>query len=119
MIFKLFLYVYLLWFSNRSSYIVLENICSTELHYYSMERNYLFIDIMITVCSCFNVIACSTQMCDCQIIFSVVSDAELMGVIDDVHRIVIVNRSFYWSSYTDCSYSVTSVGHACLFTTYS
>ena len=37
-----------------------------------------------------------------------------MCVIANVQGIVIVNRSF---SYTDCS--VTSVGHACLFTAYS
>ena len=42
-----------------------------------------------------------------------------MGVIANVQGIVIVNRSLYWTSYsyTDCS--VTSVGHACLYTTYS
>ena len=40
-----------------------------------------------------------------------------MGVIANVQGIVIVNRSLDWTSYTDCS--VTSVGHACLFTMYS
>ena len=40
-----------------------------------------------------------------------------MGVIANVQGIVIVNRSLDWISYTDCS--VTSVGHACLFTAYS
>ena len=40
-----------------------------------------------------------------------------MGVIASVQGIVIVNRSLDWTSYTDCS--VTSVGHACLFTVYS
>ena len=42
-----------------------------------------------------------------------------MGVIANVQGIVIliVNRSLEWISYTDCS--VTSVGHACLFTAYS
>ena len=40
-----------------------------------------------------------------------------MGVIDNVQGIVIVNRSLDWTSYTDCS--ITSVGHACLFTAHS
>ena len=40
-----------------------------------------------------------------------------MSVIANVQGIVIVNRSLYWSSYTDCS--VTSVGRACLFSAYS
>ena len=40
-----------------------------------------------------------------------------MDVIANVQGIVIVNRSLDWTSYTDCS--VTSVGHACLFTVYS
>ena len=40
-----------------------------------------------------------------------------MGVIANVQGIVIVNRSLDWISYTNCS--VTSVEHACLFTTYS
>ena len=40
-----------------------------------------------------------------------------MGVKANVQGIVIVNRSFDWTSYTDCS--VTFVGHACLFTVYS
>ena len=40
-----------------------------------------------------------------------------MGAIANVQGIVIVNGSFDWISYTDCS--VTSVGYACLFTAYS
>ena len=40
-----------------------------------------------------------------------------MGVIANIQGIVIVNRSLYWTSYTD--FSVKSVGHACLFTVYS
>ena len=40
-----------------------------------------------------------------------------MAVIANVQGIVIVNRSLDWTSYTD--YSVTSVGHACLFTAHS
>ena len=48
---------------------------------------------------------------------SAVSDAELMGVIANVQVNVIVNRSLDWIAFADCS--VTSVGHACLFTTYS
>ena len=49
---------------------------------------------------------------------SAVSDAELMDVIANVQGDVIVNnRSLDWISYTDCT--VTSVGHACLFTTHS
>ena len=40
-----------------------------------------------------------------------------MGVIANVQGIVIVNRSLDWISCTDCS--VTSVGHACLFTAHS
>ena len=40
-----------------------------------------------------------------------------MGAIANVQGIVIVSRSFDWISYTDCS--VTSVGHAYLFTVYS
>ena len=49
--------------------------------------------------------------------FSAVSDAELIGVLAKVQGIVIVNRSLDWTSHTDCS--ITSVGHACLFTAYS
>ena len=41
----------------------------------------------------------------------------MLGVTTNVQGIVIVNRSLDWITYTDCS--VTSVGHACLFTTYS
>ena len=37
-----------------------------------------------------------------------------MGVIANVQGIVTVNRSLDWISYTNCS--VTSVGHASLFT---
>ena len=37
-----------------------------------------------------------------------------MSVIANVSGIVIVNRSLYWTSYTDCS--VIAIGHACLFT---
>ena len=48
---------------------------------------------------------------------SAISDAELMGVIANVQGIVIVNRSLDRTSHIDCS--VTSVGHACLFTVYS
>ena len=40
-----------------------------------------------------------------------------MGVIANVQGIVTMNRSLDWILYTDCS--VTSVGHACLFTAYS
>ena len=40
-----------------------------------------------------------------------------MGEIANVQGVVIVNRSLDWTSYTGCS--VTSVGLACLFTTYS
>ena len=39
-----------------------------------------------------------------------------MDVIANVQGIAIVNRSLDWILCTDCS--VTSVGHACLFTTY-
>ena len=42
-IFKLFLYVYFLWFSYSYSQLVSENICSTELYCYSVGRNYLLI----------------------------------------------------------------------------
>ena len=51
-------------------------------------------------------------------IFKAVSDTESMDVIANIQGIVIVNRSLYWTSIaTDCR--VTSVGHACLFSTYS
>ena len=46
-----------------------------------------------------------------------VSDVQLMSVIANVQGIVMVNRSLDWTPYTDCS--VTSLGHACLFTVYS
>ena len=42
-IFKLFFYVYFLWFSYSYSQLLSENICSTELHCYSMRRNCLLI----------------------------------------------------------------------------
>ena len=39
-----------------------------------------------------------------------------MGAIVNVEGIVIVNSSLDWMSCTECS--VTSVGHACMFTMY-
>ena len=53
-IFKLFLYVYFLWFSYRLNYIISENI-TTELHCYSMGS--IIIDIMIIICSHFSTMA--------------------------------------------------------------
>ena len=78
----------------------------------------LSIDIMIPIYSQFSTIAeVHKLVCKFQVTFSAVSDAKLMGVIANVQGIAIVNRSHDWTSYTDCS--VTSVGHACLFTMYS
>ena len=45
---------------------------------------------------------------------SAIKDVELMSAKANVQGLMIVNRLFDWISYIDCS--VTSVGHACLFT---
>ena len=73
---------------------------------------------MINISSHFSTIAeVHILVCELQVTFSAISDADLMGVIANVQGITKVNRSLDWTSYTYCS--VTFVGHACLFTTYS
>ena len=69
---------------------------------------------MVTIRSHFSPIAEVHKCVNARYHLSAVSNTNLMGVIANVQGIVIVNRSFYWTLYTDCS--VTSVEHACLFT---
>ena len=73
---------------------------------------------MITICFHFSTIAEVHKYANAGYHLLAVSDAELMGIIANNQGIVIVNRSFI-GLHIATDYSVASVGHVCLFTTYS
>ena len=56
-----------------------------------------------------------TQVCECPVTFSAVSDTELMDIIANVEGFVIVNKSLYWMSYSYRLYS--KICWECIFFT--